>query len=609
MDNPLGIKIVETDVLSIGGGGAGIMTAIAAKKSGARVTLVSKGKVGNSGDTIMIGGSYSMDGESARNTYGIKKADASLTKNYLFEQIVKQSFFLSEQNLVEQFVEESPAVVYNCYQWGERAKQKQMFFPPATWMLSGHAMGKALQQGLSKTPGIEIIEDTMVVDLLKSDEKITGAIGFNIFSGQPIEFHAKAVVIGTGGYQPFSVTSTNSDVTTGDGIAMAYRAGAQLADMEFMIFIPTALEPESSKGSILPYLLYSSGIPIGTCDSEGTPIKIPREMQKISKGSELGKVISNYYWSNRLAQGKGTANGGLYMDFSKLAKIPKFIFNIGFDKLLDFFKDYYKYGYYHSDDLLYFKKLMLEQKKIEFALCSEYSMGGIVIDEKMSTCVPGLYAAGEASSGVFGACRVADATTEMMVQGNRAGISAAQYAMGISGTPVDNEQVRVALEKINAPLIHTQGFNAMEVIKEIHRAADAGFGSFRNEEGLSAALSKIDRIRMEKLPNLAAKSKSQNYNFERLYALQAENLLTCAEAGIRAALLRRESRGFHLRTDYPQVDNEKWTVRILAAKGPDGMTLSKRKPVTTKVPIPQGKEANIAEYIVNQKLKFKNADF
>lgn len=599
-------NVIHTDVLCIGGGGAGITAAISARKQGARVTLVSKGKIGNSGNTIMIGGSYSMDGESAKN-FGFQKANTSFSKDYLFEQIVKQSFFLSEQNLVQQYVDESPDVVYQCYQWGEHAKIKQNFFAPGGWMLSGHALGKALSQGLHETSGIETVEDTVIVDLIKSDNKISGAVGFNVYTGEPVRIHAKSVVIGTGGYQPFSVTSTNSDMIAGDGIAMAYRAGAQLADMEFMIFIPTALEPQSSKGSILPFLLYSSGIPIGTLDGEGNAIKIPKSMRKMAKGSELDKVIFNYYWSNRLAEGKGTENGGLYMDFSKLAKVPKFIFNFGFNELLKYFKDFYKYGYYHSDNLFYFKTLMLEKKKIEFALCSEYSMGGIVIDEKMATRVPGLFAAGEAGSGVFGACRVADATTEMMVQGARAGISAAEYAQKAEQPKTDEKQVNTILNKIKAPILRTEGVNPVATIQKIHRAADQGFGSIRNEEGLRAALAEIEHIKEADLPHLCAQCKSSSYSYERLCALQAENMLTCTEAGIRAALMRRESRGFHLRSDYPQVNNDRFAVRVLEEQGPDHMVMSERKPNVTRISIPGGSEENVPDFMLHQKLKFKNA--
>lgn len=597
---------IDTDVLCVGGGGAAILAAISAKKQGARVTLVSKGKVGNSGNTIMIGGSYSMDGKSASH-FGFRKADPSIDKNYLFEQIVKQSFFLAEQPLVKQYVEESPAVVYQCYEWGERAKIKQKFFAPGGWMLSGRDLGRALLQGLRETPGIDILEDTFVVDLLKNNGKVTGAVGFDVYTGETIVIHAKSTVIGTGGYQPFSVTSTNSDVVSGDGIAMAYRAGAQLADMEFMIFIPTALEPQSSKGSILPFLLYSTGVPIGTLDRDGKAIPIPAPMRKMAKGSELDKVIFNYYWSHRLAEGKGSENGGLYMDFSKLARLPRFIFDFGFKKILEYFQNFYPYGHYHSDDLLYFKKLILEQKKLEFALCSEYAMGGIVVNETMATAVPGLFAAGEATSGTFGACRVADATTEMMVQGARAGCSAAAYAQKVRQETGDTQQVENTVQKIQAPLLRVQGINPIAVIQKIHNAADQGFGSIRTKEGLTAAFSELEQIKRAELPQLCAQCKSPSYNYERLCAIQAENLLTCTEAGVRAALMRRESRGFYLRADYPLIDNQRWAVRILAQQGASGMVLSERKPATTKIAIPNEAEESIPDFMIRQKLKFKNA--
>lgn len=597
---------IDTDVLCVGGGGAAIFAAISAQKQGVRATLVSKGRIGDSGNTIMIGGSYSMDGESAWR-FGFRKADASVNKNYLFEQIVKQSFFLAEQNIVKQYVEESPDVVYQCYQWGERAKIKQKFFAPGGWMLSGRDLGKALMQGLRETPGIETLEDTMIVDLLKSGEKIAGAVGFNVYTGEPVLIHAKSVVIGTGGYQPFSVTSTNSDVTSGDGIAMAYRAGAQLADMEFMIFIPTALEPESSKGSILPFLLYSTGVPIGTLDRDGNAIPIPAPMRKMAKGSELDKVIFNYYWSHNLAEGKGTENSGLYMDFSRLARLPRFIFNFGFHELLKYFQNFYPYGHYHSDDLLYFKRLMLEKKRLEFALCSEYAMGGIVINESMETGVTGLFAAGEAGSGTFGACRVADATTEMMVQGARAGRSAATYAQNAGKAPCDAQQIDDILKKIQAPLIRTDGVDPLKAIREIHCAADQGFGSIRTEEGLRSALSELERIRETELPRFCAQCKSPHYNYERLCAMQAENMLTCTEAGVRAALMRQESRGFHLRADYPLIDNQRWAVRILEQQGTNGMVMSERKPAVTRIPIPNDTQESIPEFMIRQKLKFKNA--
>jgi succinate dehydrogenase / fumarate reductase, flavoprotein subunit len=596
------VETIMCDVLCIGGGGAAVMAAVTAKEAGADVLIASKGKIGNSGDTIMIGGAYSMDGESAKKKYGFKKADVSVTKDVLFEQIVKQSFHLSEQNLAEQFVEEGPEAVYRCWQWAEHAKVKQQFMKPAGWMLSGSGMGRALRQGLKETPGIRTRDDVMIVDLLKSGNRVCGAVGFDVYSGEPVVFRAKSVVIATGGWQPFSVTSTNGDVTCGDGIAMAYRAGAQLADMEFQLFIPTALEPECSRGSILPYLLTASGLPIGVLDAEGSPIPIPKGLQKIAKGSELGKIITDACWSQPLAEGKGTKSGGLYLDFSRINRMPRLLVNAVFRLLLNQMKQFYRYGYYHSDDLKLWKKLMKERGKLEFALCSEYSMGGIVIDETMTTRVPGLYAAGEAGSGVFGACRVADATTEMLVQGSRAGNSAAQYAAGSVVPSLDGEEVDKILQKIAAPLREGVGINSLESLKKLRSAADEGFGPIRNEAGLSRALAEIRRIREEELPNLHAASRSPVYNYGRMCALGEENLLTCAEAGVRSALMRKESRGFHLRSDFPAVDNSRFASRILVERDGEAMKLSERKPNARRIPIPGGSEPTVCDYIVNQKL-------
>jgi succinate dehydrogenase / fumarate reductase flavoprotein subunit len=595
-------ETITCDVLCIGGGGAAVMAAVAAEEAGADVLIASKGKIGNSGDTIMIGGSYSMDGESAKKKYGFKKADASFTKDVLFEQIVKQSFHLSEQNLAEQFVEEGPEAVDRCWQWAEHAKVKQQFIKPAGWMLSGSGMGRALRQGLKETPGIRTQEDVMIVDLLKSGNRVCGAVGFHVYSGEPVVFRAKSVVIATGGWQPYSVTSTNGDVTCGDGIAMAYRAGAQLADMEFQLFIATALEPECSRGSILPYLLTAAGLPVGILDAEGSPIPIPKELQKIAKGSEMGKIIADACWSQRLAEGKGTKDGGLYLDFSRINHMPRLLVNAVFRLMLNQMKQFYRYGYYHSDDLKLWKKLMEERGKLEFALCSEYSMGGIVIDETMSAGVPGLYAAGEAGSGVFGACRVADATTEMLVQGRRAGNSAAQYAAG-SDLPCANVgETDEILQKIGAPLREGDGIDPSESLKKLRAAADAGFGPIRNEEGLSRTLAEIRRIREQELPNLRAASRSPVYNYGRMCALGEENLLTCAEAGVRAALMRKESRGFHLRSDFPAVDNSRFALRILAQRDGESMKLSERKPNTGRIPIPVGSEPTVCDYIANQNL-------
>lgn len=168
---------ITADVLVIGGGGAACTAAVAAARGGAKVVMVSKGKVGNSGNTIMIGGSYGMDGESAFYDYKIPGADPSFTREEMFKSIVNDGFNLSDQRMVEQFVEESPRIVYEVKQWGEELGEKFGFYPPANWDVTGRSMGKALLNGVKKTPGIEIYEDVAVTDLLKGGGRVTGCAG------------------------------------------------------------------------------------------------------------------------------------------------------------------------------------------------------------------------------------------------------------------------------------------------------------------------------------------------------------------------------------------------------------------------------------------------
>lgn len=143
-------RTVTADVLVIGGGGAACTAAVAAARAGSSVVLVSKGKAGNSGNTIMIGGSYGMDGESAYYDYHIPGADPSFTKEELFRSIVNDGFNLSDQNLVEQFVNDSPRIVYEVKEWGEEIGERFSFYAPSNWDVTGRSMGRALMNGVKK---------------------------------------------------------------------------------------------------------------------------------------------------------------------------------------------------------------------------------------------------------------------------------------------------------------------------------------------------------------------------------------------------------------------------------------------------------------------------
>jgi succinate dehydrogenase / fumarate reductase flavoprotein subunit len=235
-------------------------------------------------------------------------------------------------------------------------------------------------------------------------------------------------------------------------------------------------------------------------------------------------------------------------------------------------------------------------------------MGGIVITKDMATTVKGLYAAGETGSGVFGACRIADATTEMLVQGWKAGRSAAAYAKSAAPEAPNTSETDAILETLAAPLGKKGGITGIEAIHGIQKAADMGFGICRSEENMTKAVGALETLEKD-LENVSVACASTKYNYDWMCAIQAKNLLTCTLAGLRAANMRKESRGFHMRRDYPMVDNDNWAVRILETQKNGAMKLSTKKAKTTCFAIPDGVEESIPVFIKKHDLCFKNADF
>ncbi|NLZ51971.1 MAG: FAD-binding protein [Thermoanaerobacteraceae bacterium] len=595
-------RVITTDVLAVGGSGAGVTAAVAALRSNVKVTLVSKGKVGNSGNAIMAGGGFSVDGESALKVCGMENADPSFTQDKLFDYIVKESYFISDQNMVEQYVEESPKVVNELLQWGKRAGQEFLFVPPSTWIAAGTCWGNALKQGIKENPEIEVIEDTMIIDLLTNNGQVVGALGLDIYTGELIAFKSKAVVLGTGGFQPFSLKNTVTDMT-GDGVAMAFRAGAKLADMEFLLAFATALSPNEMKGSIYPFVMEFNmrNIHYDVRDGNGDLIDIPEEIIKISRGTKLSKLASMYYWGKAIAEGRGTPNGGVYLDYSSNSKEE---LERSLENFFQRFSKWHRYGYYKGEDMSEVKRMMLNDEWIEVGLGFEYSMGGILVDEKMNTGVPGLFAAGEVTSGVFGANRVRDGLTEMLAQGYRAGLSAAEFVKGTSELDIDLSQLESIVERITRPFAAKDGISAIKVHHNIEKTSDEGFGFLRNEAGLTKTLNELNRIKNEELPYISFKNKSRNYNYEWIEYMQVENLLTCVEAGVRAALMRKESRGCHIRSDYPEVNHDEWILRIIIENEDNKMKLTTRKPIVTKLPLYKGKDENVMAYFLNKNLGY-----
>lgn len=596
-------RVIVTDVLTIGGSGASITAAISAIRAGVDTTIVSKGKIGKSGNAIMAGGGFSLDGKSAYDICKQQKADVNLTKEIRFDNMVKESCYLGDQKLIQQFVNDSPEIFNELLQWGKAANQFFVFTPPNFWFSAGKCWGNAIKQGLNEHSKIKVLEDITIIELLVKENRVVGAIGLDIYSGELILFKAKAVVLGTGGYQPYSFKNTVTDMT-GDGPAMALRAGARLADMEFLLFFPTAISPNEIKGSIYPYLfevlMGARGVLPEYRDINGEIIKIPEKSLKLSKGSKLGKLVTTYYWGNSIAKGKGTKNQGIYWDYSKYSKEE-------LENAIKFFFDtispWYKKDFYQGEDMTMIKEKILKNEYLEIGPCCEYSNGGILINEKMETDIEGLYASGEAASGVFGAMRVGDGLTEMIAQGYRAGISATEFAKTVEHEKVDNYQVDQIIEDIEKILKNDKGINPFEVKKHIELVADEGFNFYRNEEKFNKAFGMLEKVK-EEISCMSIKNKGSYYNLELLTAIQNRNLLVCLEAGMTAAHIRRESRGCHIRTDYPEVNHDDWCVRLISSLKDEKLEINKSKPNVTKNQLPKGKHNNIIDFYTDEKISY-----
>jgi succinate dehydrogenase/fumarate reductase flavoprotein subunit len=595
-------RVIKTDVLSVGGSGAGVTSAIYAARQGAKVTLVSKGKIGYSGNVIMAGGGFGIDGESGAEVLGYDHADKSFTREKMFECLVKESFYLADQNMVQQYVEESPIVMKDYLRWAENANCKFILTKPCGWMSSGLIFARALLQGVKETDGLEILEDVTIVELLTDNGAVTGAIGLDIYTGELILIEAKAIVIGTGGYQPFSLKNTVSDMT-GDGPAMAYRAGAQLTDMEFMLAFPTAVVPQDMRGSIYPFIFefFMPKLHFTVVDKNGDALPIPEKIIELTRRTKLSKLVSSYYMGHAIDQGLGGPNGGIFYDYSSNTQEEK---DENFKVFYDRFNRFHKTNCYKGESIEPVQEMINNDELIEVGLGFEYSMGGIVVNEKMETAVKGLYAAGEATSGVFGACRAGDGLTEMLCQGMRAGLSAAEYCKTTKHLKSDKEKAEAYVSKIESYFTNEDGTNPVKLYNRMEKICDEGFSVIRCEEGLEKSLEGILKLKDE-LINATIINKCRAYNIEWMRAIQAENMLTCCEAGIRAALARKESRGCHIRKDYPQVDHDNFLKKYVFSKDGDEMRMETRKPVVTTMTPPTGIKENVIEYFLDKELNYK----
>jgi len=530
-------KKFETDVLIIGAGGAGLRAAIAAHNQGVRVLVVTKGDYPSGCITATAMGAMSAP---------MNRQDSA---DRHFEDTIRGGYSLNNAKLVRLLVDQAVDRARDIEGYGTEFQKDSgeydLFpFPGNTFprgVLAGDLYRGGFFKGLVKEAArleIQILEHVMIFDLIKEGEAVVGAMGLETNQDRLFHIHAKAVVIATGGAGNLYSLTTNIPGITGDGFALGFNAGAKLADMEFMQSRACMIYPTAMRGTPPPA---DGCVTIGGRFYNGLGERFmkkyyPEKLEQVTR-SETARGAQK-----EIMEGRASLHGGVYGDLSGVAK----------------------------EDLAKFKGFVQTCAEINFdptwqpyewAPGAHYFMGGIVINEKCETGVLGLYAAGEAQTGVMGANRLAgNALTETQVFGAIAGAAAAQRAqtMGLPGVAPERE--KKAQDRIETILKRKKGIDYREVRGEITETMTLHAGVLRHEDGLRRALRSLDEIQQKKIGSICLPEKSTLKGLAGI--LETENILAVSRLILQAALLRTESRGAHNREDYPETD-EKWLRNIV----------------------------------------------
>lgn len=578
------------DVLVIGAGGAGLRAAIEVSAQGLSVALVCKSLLGKA-HTVMA------EGGAAAALGNVDPQDGWQTH---FKDTMKGGKFLNNWRMAELHAKQAPERIQELEQWGavfDRTKDgkiSQRAFGGHTYKRLAHVgdrtgleMIRTLQdKGVHS--GIDVYMECTISQLLKDSEgRVTGAFGYWRESGRFVVFNAKAVILATGGTGKAWKVTSNSWEYTGDGQNLAYDAGADLLDMEFIQFHPTGMvwppgvrgilvtEGVRGEGGILtnkdgkrfmfdylpPETKHTFAETVEECErwvkatlaNEQTDARRPPEL---STRDNVAKAI--YY---EVQAGRGSPHGGVFLDISYQdadrvkRKLPSM---------------------YHQ-----FKELAdvdITKGPMEVGPTMHYTMGGIRVNpETQMTAVPGLFAAGECAAGLHGANRLGgNSLSDLVVFGRLAGLGAVEFAKAYDGTPkADEAQVKAAAAELLAPFERT-GEGPYEVHRDLQEIMQHKVGIMRTEEDLRSALVELDAI--QKRVDKVSVEGSIQFNTGWHLAQDLKNMVVVSKAVAKCALERRESRGGHTRVDFPNYDEQLSQQNAIISKGADGTMQYKLEP-------------------------------
>jgi succinate dehydrogenase / fumarate reductase flavoprotein subunit len=547
----------EHDVLIIGAGGAGLRAAIEALAQGARVGLVCKSLLGKAHTVMAEGGIAAAMGN-------VDKADNWRTH---FGDTMRGGKFLNNWRMAQLHAQEAPERVRELEHWGalfDRTDDGQIL----QRAFGGHTFKRLCHVGdrtgleLIRTlqdrgvqQGIDVFMECAITRLIKDGDRIAGAFGYWREQGRFVTFKAKSIVIATGGVGKAWKITSNSWEYTADGMALAYEAGAELLDMEFVQFHPTGMVwPPGVQGILVTEAVRGEGGTLKNNRGKRFMEKYDPKRMELSTRDVVARAIYT-----EVKEGRGSEHGGAYLDIShKPAEYVK--------KKLP--------SMYHQ-----FKELAdvdITTGPMEVGPTCHYMMGGIRVDaETGQSTVPGLFAAGEAAAGLHGSNRLGgNSLSDLLVFGTRAGKAAADHAKTMQSGVLDATQLQDAEREMLAPFERTDGEFPYEIHRDLQDFMQSLVGIFRTEEDLQKALGELEKLkpRLQRMRSDGSRMFNPGWHLTR----DLRSMVLVSEAVTRSALARRESRGAHSRIDYPNFDDTWGKQNNIIVKRGDQMTLEQR---------------------------------
>ncbi len=544
-------EVRQTDILVVGGGGAGIRAAIAAAESGKKVILLSKGPLSRSGITPVAG--EGVEG-------AVNEGDSP---DLHFADTVKAGRGLADETLVSALAQDAVARIHDLESYGAKFKKKAdgsyatSLRPGQTHSRNlfiiggGYGLAASLFARLSRTPNIRLIDDAMAVRLLLRNGRLTGALYLDIRTGEIHVITARATVLAVGGYEelwPF--TDTPPD-TTGEGLALAYEAGAHFIDLEMVMFYPgVVVHPPSARGWLVQYeyILNPDVLDGRVLNGRGEEF-----IRGFPARDEFIRAIRE-----QVKNGTASPHGGFYVDLSRSRHSP----GVLYERLT---------GWLHQFTNLRQVGINLRRDLVEMAPAAHYCLGGLRINASGETNVPGLFAAGEATGNVHGANRLSgNALAETQVFGRRAALAACADAE--RQTPPSGDYEAEVLEEYRNirrwKKAEGNTVRPIELKARLQAAMDRYAGLERDAAGLSRGLEEIRSLRAESLPRISV-ADIRRFCYEVQEAYEVKGMLDLAELVILSALERKETRGHHFRVDYPETTSVPFHTFIRRINGKD----------------------------------------